>query len=68
MGRRAQPGNRIKAREIPGVSLLDPGMVLCDAKKCHAILHGVRVYGEDNTHLSNAGMPLFMPALRRLVP
>lgn len=55
------------ARDIPGVTTFDPASVLCDAKKCHAILHGVRAYQDDNTHLSNAGALLFMPALRQLV-
>jgi peptidoglycan/LPS O-acetylase OafA/YrhL len=56
------------ARDIPGVQVLDPAIVLCDARKCHAISHGVRVYEDDNTHLSNAGAMLFLPALRRLLP
>ena len=55
------------ARDIPGVSLLDPATVLCDARKCHAFRGGVRVYENDVTHLSDAGAMLFMPVLRKLV-
>ena len=56
------------ARDIPDIHVLDPAIVLCDARKCHAISHGVRVYEDDNTHLSDAGAMLFLPALRRLMP
>jgi peptidoglycan/LPS O-acetylase OafA/YrhL len=55
------------AREIPGVSVLDPARVMCDARKCHAILGGTRMYGDDNTHLTDAGALKFMPLLRSLV-
>ena len=54
------------AHDIAGLSLLDPATLLCDAQKCHAILHGVRIYGGDNTHISDAGSLLFMPTLRKL--
>ncbi len=54
------------ARDMTGVTLLDPATLLCDAQKCHAILQGVRIYGDDNTHISDAGALLFMPTLRKL--
>jgi hypothetical protein len=56
------------ARETPHVRVLDPAITMCDASKCHAILHGIRAYGDDNTHLSNAGALAFLPQMRKLAP
>jgi len=55
------------ARDIAHVSLLDPAHVMCDARKCHAIIAGTRMYGDDNTHITDAGALKFLPDLRKLV-
>ena len=56
------------AREIPGVTVLDPTYMLCDQRKCHAIVGGVRMYGAyDLVHLSDPGSLLFLPKLEALV-
>jgi peptidoglycan/LPS O-acetylase OafA/YrhL len=55
------------ASDIPNVTVLDPAVTLCDARKCHAVLNGVRIYGGDNTHLSDAGALAFLPQMRKLV-
>lgn len=48
---------------MPGVTLLDPASVLCDAARCHAILEGKAMYFDDN-HLSMAGAERFITAMQ----
>jgi peptidoglycan/LPS O-acetylase OafA/YrhL len=55
------------ARDIPGVTVMDPTYLLCDGKKCHAIVGGIRMYGAyDPVHLSDPGSLLFLPRLEAL--
>jgi hypothetical protein len=56
------------ARSIRDLRVLDPATVLCRDGKCHAVLNGVQLYADDNTHLSDDGALLFVPALAKLVP
>lgn len=51
------------AASIPNVSVFDPAVVLC-TQKCHAVLKGVRLYSDDS-HLTDEGALLFVPALSR---
>jgi hypothetical protein len=48
------------SRRIPGVSILDPAPILCDASFCSAMNEKDLLYSDDD-HLSDAGSRLLIP-------
>jgi peptidoglycan/LPS O-acetylase OafA/YrhL len=53
------------SRRIPGISILDPAPILCDASFCSAMNETDLLYSDDD-HLSDAGSRLLIPLWRAI--
>jgi hypothetical protein len=47
---------------LPGVSLVDPGPLVCPDDSCHPVQNGVVMYADDD-HLSHDAVRRLMPQL-----